>query len=126
MAIRADHLVDFILSKEGGKTWCKVVWTFFLNFHTFEDNFSSTVKTLALFCLHLESKVNRDIISRSKTLLNHLSNFSFIVTLIDSIKIFDFIHYVTELLQVKLYNNVLGFDLIVSLVNILQEPILIF
>ena len=64
----------------------------------FEDEFVSIVKTLEFFCLNPESKVNRDTVSRSQALLNHLSNFAFIVTLVVTRKIFDFTHSVTDIL----------------------------
>ena len=48
-------------------------------------------------------------------MLNYLSNFPFIVTLVLTRKIFDFTHSVTELLQAKSNGIVVGFDLIVSL-----------
>ena len=95
--IRADHLEKFILSKEEGKK----VKTKLLDpsrtrcvaridgLELFEDEFVSVVKTLEFFCLNPKSKVNRDTVSRSQTLLNHLSNFPFIVTLVFTRKIFD-------------------------------------
>ena len=64
----------------------------------FEDEFVLVVKTLEFFCLNPESKVNRDTVSRSQALLNHLSNFPFLVTLVVTRKIFDFTHSVTDIL----------------------------
>ena len=87
----------------------------------FKDDFVSIVKTLEFFCLNPESKVNRDTVSRSQALLNHLSNFPFIVTLVVTRKIFDFTHSVTELLQAKSNDIVVGFDLIASLIDVISS-----
>ena len=66
----------------------------------FEDEFVSIVKTLEFFCLNPESKVNRDTVSRSQVLLNHLSNFPFTVTLVVTRKVLDFTPSVTDLIDV--------------------------
>ena len=87
----------------------------------FEDEFVSNVNTLGFSCLNPESKVNRDTVSRSQALLNHLSNFAFIVTLVGTRKIFDFTHSVTELLQAKSNDIVVGFDLIASLIDVISN-----
>ena len=87
----------------------------------FKDDFVSIVKTLEFFCLNPESKVNRDTVSRSQALLNHLSNFPFLVTLVVTRKIFDFTHSVTELLQAKSNDIVVGFDLIASLIDVISS-----
>ena len=87
----------------------------------FKDEFVSTVKTLEFFCLNPESKVNRDTVSRSQALLNHLSNFPFIATLVITRKIFDFTNSVTELLQAKSNEIVVGFDLIASLIDVISN-----
>ena len=89
----------------------------------FEDELISIVKTLELFCLNPESKVNRDTVSRSQALLNHLSNVPFIVTLVVTRKMFYFTHSVTELLQVKSNDIVVGFDLIASLIDVISNAI---
>ena len=86
----------------------------FDGFDFFEDEFVSIVKTLEFFCLNPESTVNRDTVSRSQTLLNHLSKFPVIITLVVTRKIFDFTHSVTELLQAKSNDIVVGFDPIAS------------
>ena len=85
--------------------------------------FVSVVKTLffGFFCLHPESKVNSDTVSKSQALLNHLFSFSFIVTLVVTRKIFDLIHSVSELVQAKLNDIVLGFHLIASLIEIISS-----
>ena len=87
----------------------------------FENEFVSVVKTSGFFCLNLESKVNRDTVSRSHALLNHLSNFPFIVTLVITRKIFDFTHSVTELFQAKSNDVVVGFDVIASLIDVISN-----
>ena len=87
----------------------------------FEDGFVSIVKTLEFFCLIAQSNVNRDTVSRPQTLLNHLSNFPFIVTLVVTRKIFDFTHSVIELLQAKLSDIVVGFDLIAFLIHVIPN-----
>ena len=127
--IRADHFEKFILSKEEAKkvktklldpspTW----WVARIDgFDLFEDDFVSVVKTLKFFCLNPESKVNRDTVSRSQTLLNHLSNFPFIVTLVVTRKIFDFAHSVTELLQAKPNDIEVGFVFIASLIDVISN-----
>ena len=108
--IRADHLEKFILSKEEAKkVKTKLLdpsrkrWVARIDgLDLFEDEFVSIVNTLEFFCLNPESKVNRDTVSRSQALLNHLSNFPFIVTLVVTRKIFDFTHSVTELFAGKI------------------------
>ena len=94
----------------------------------FEDEFVSIVKTLEFFCLNPESKLNRDTVFRYQDLWNPLSNFPFIVTVVVTRKIFDFTHFVTELLQSKSNDIVVGFDVISSLIDVIsmQESILIF
>ena len=94
----------------------------------FEDELVSIVKTLEFFCLNPESEVNRDTVFRYQDLRNHLSNFPFIVTLVVTRKIFNFTHFVTELLQAKSNDIVVGFDVIASLIDVIsmQESILIF
>ena len=87
---RADYLEQFLLSKLEGT--CHTMWvarTGSLNL--FEDEFVSFVNALEFFSIHSESKVNMDTASRFQVLLNHLSNFPFIVTLVVTRKTFDFI-----------------------------------
>ena len=71
------------------------------------------MKTSEFFCL------NKDTVARSQALLNHLFNFPFIVTLVVTRKIFDFTHSITELLQAKSNDIVVGFDLIASLTDVM-------
>ena len=52
-------------------------------------------------------------------MLNHLSNFPFIVTLVVTRKIFDFTHSVTELLQAKSNDIVVGIDLTAFLIDVI-------
>ena len=128
--IRADHLEKFILSKkEGKKVKTKLLdpsrkrWVARIDgLDLFEDEFVSIVKkTLEFFCLNPELKVNRDTVSRTQAFLNHLSNFTFIVTLVVTRKIFDFTHCVTELLQAKSNDIVVGFDIIASLIDVISN-----
>ena len=85
LPIRADHLETFILSKEEDKKVktklldpSRTNWVARIDgLDLFEDELVSVLKTLKFFCLNAESKVNRDIVSRSQILLNHLSNFPF-------------------------------------------------
>ena len=62
-----------------------------------------------------------DIVSRSQVLLNRLSNFPFTVTLAVTRKIFDFTHSVTELLLAKSNDIVVGFHLLVSLIDVISN-----
>ena len=62
-----------------------------------------------------------DIVSRSQVLLNRLSNSPFNVTLAVTRKLFDFTHSVTELLQAKSNDIVVGFDLIASLIDVISN-----
>ena len=79
---RTDHLQKFILSKlEGKKVKTKLLgpshtrWVARIDsLNLLVDEFVSTVKAFKFFCLNPESKVNRDTVSRSQALLNHLSN----------------------------------------------------
>ena len=73
--------------------------------------------------------IYRDTVSRSlaQALLNDLSNFPFIATLVVTSKIFDFSHSVIELLQAKSNDVVVVSDLIASLILFpMQKSILIF
>ena len=64
--------------------------------------------------------LNRDTVAKAQVLLNHVTNFNFIVTLVVTRKVFDYTHPVTELLQAKSNDIVKGFDLIGSLIDLLQ------
>ena len=64
--------------------------------------------------------LNRDTVAKAQVLLNHVTNFNFIVTLVVTRKVFDYTHSVTELLQAKSNDIVKGFDLIGSLIDLLQ------
>ena len=48
----------------------------------FEDTLTYIVKTFEYFCLTLDSNVNRDTVAKAQVLLNHVTNFNFIVTLV--------------------------------------------
>ena len=67
--------------------------------------------------------INRDTVSRSlaQALLNDLSNFPFIATLVVTSKIFDFSHSVIELLQAKSNDVVVVSDLIASLIDLISN-----
>ena len=65
-----------------------------------------------------DSNVNRDTVAKAQVLLNHVTNFNFIVTLVVTRKVFDYTHSVTELLQAKSNDIVKGFDLIGSLIDL--------
>ena len=79
------------------------------------------MKTFEFFCLNPEAKVNRDTVSRAQALLNHISNFPFIATLLVTRKIFEFTHSVTALLQIKSNDIVVGFDLIAPLIDVISN-----
>ena len=67
--------------------------------------------------------INRDTVSRSlaQALLNDLSNFLFIATLVVTSKIFDFSHSDIELLQAKSNDVVVVSDLIASLIDLISN-----
>ena len=67
--------------------------------------------------------INRDTVSRSlaQALLNDLSNFPFIATLVVTSKIFDFSHSDIELLQAKSNDVVVVSDLIASLIDLISN-----
>ena len=67
----------------------------------FEELFAYVVETLEYFSVNPESTTNRDTSIKAQTLLTHISNFNFIVSLIIARKVFDFKHSVTALLQAK-------------------------
>ena len=86
----------------------------------FEDILIYIIQILEYFCLSQDSNVNRDTVAKAQVLLNHVTNFNFIVTLVVTRKVFDYTHSVTELLQAKSNDIVKGFDLIGSLIDLLQ------
>ena len=56
--------------------------------------------------------------AKAQVLLNHVTNFNFIVTLVVTRKVFDYTHSITELLQAKSSDIVKGFDLIDSSIDL--------
>ena len=84
----------------------------------FEDILIYIVQTFEYFCLRPDSNVNRDTVAKAQVLLNHVTNFNFIVTLVVTRKVFDYTRSVTELLQAKSNDIVKGFDLIGSLIDL--------
>ena len=85
-----------------------------------EDILIYIIQIFEYFCLTPDSNVNRDTVAKAQVLLNHVTNFNFIVTLVVTRKVFDYTHPVTELLQAKSNDIVKGFDLIGSLIDLLQ------
>ena len=84
----------------------------------FENILIYAVQTFEYFCLSPDSNVNKDTVAKARVLLNHVTNFYFIVTLIVTRNVFDYTHSVTELLQAKSNDIVKGFDLIGSLIDL--------
>ena len=80
------------------------------------------IQTILSFVLSRKI-INRDTVSRSlvQALLNDLSNFPFIVTLVVKRKLFDFSHSVIELLQAKSNDVVVVSDLIASLIDLISN-----
>ena len=125
--IRPENLQLIIknASQNKGKTKvfdvCRTRWVSRIDgLDVFEDTLTYIVKTFEYFCLTLDSNVNRDTVAKAQVLLNHVTNFNFIVTLVVTRKVFDYTHSVTELLQAKSNDIVKGFDLIGSLIDLLQ------
>ena len=56
--------------------------------------------------------------AKAQVLLNHVTNFNFIVTLVVTRKVFDYAHSVTGLHQARSNDIVKGFDLFSSLTDI--------
>ena len=85
-----------------------------------EDILIYIIQIFEYFCLSPDSNVNRDTVSKAQVLLNHVTDFNFIVTLVVTRNVFDYTHPVTELLQAKSNDIVKGFDLLSSLIDLLQ------
>ena len=89
----------------GRQNWCSGLtwrWVFLL------------VKTLEMFCLNPESKVKRDIVSRSQVLLNHCNSCSYK----KNIWLYSLCHGAIED-KIKWY--LVRFDLIASLIDIISN-----
>ena len=84
----------------------------------FENILIYAVQTFEYFCLSPDSNVNKDTVAKARVLLNHITNFYFIVTLIVTRNVFDYTHSVTELLQAKSNDIVKRFDLTGSLIDL--------
>ena len=113
-------------SQNKGKTKlfdvCRTRWVSRIDgLDVFEDILIYIVQTFEYFCLSADSNVNRDTVAKAQVLLNHVTNFNFIVTLVVTRKVFDYTHSVTELLQAKSNDIVKGFDLIGSLINYISK-----
>ena len=88
----------------------------------FEDILTYVVLTFEYFHLTLDSNVDpRDNVAKAQVLLNHVTNFNFIVTLVVTRKVFEYTHSVTELIQAKLNDIVKGFDLTGSLIDLFVD-----
>ena len=114
--IRSEHLQWIIknASQNKGKTKlfdvCRTKWVIRTDgLDVFEDILIYIVQTFEYFCLSPDSNVNRDTVAKAQVLLNHVTNFNFIVTLVVTRKVFDYTHSVTELLQAKSNDIVKGF-----------------
>ena len=70
------------------------------------------------FCLSPDSNVNRDAVAKAQVLLNHVTNFHFIVTLVVTRKAFNYKHSAADLPQAKSNDIVKRFDLIGSLIDL--------
>ena len=68
-----------------------------------------------------ESTINRDTSIKVQALLNHISTFNFIVSLVITRKVFNFTHSVTVLLQSKSNDIINGFELIGSLIDLMSD-----
>ena len=111
------------VSQNKGKTKlfdvCRARWVSRIGgLDVFEDILIYIAQTFEYFCLSPDSNVNRDTVAKAQVLLNHVTNFNFIVTLVVTRKVFDYTHSVTELLQAKSNDIVKGFDLIGSLIDL--------
>ena len=87
----------------------------------FEELFTYVVETLEYFSVNPESTINRDTNIKAQALLTHISNFSFIVSLVITRKVFDFTHLITALLQAKSNDIINGFELIGSLIDLMSN-----
>ena len=123
--IRSEHLQRIMknASQNKGKTKpfdvCRTRWVSRIDgLDVFEVILIYIVQIFEYFCLSPDSNVNRDTVAKAQVLLNHVTNFNFIVTLVVTRKVFDYTHSVTELLQAKSNDIVKGFDLIGSLIDL--------
>ena len=113
--IRSEHLQRIIKngSQSKAKTKlcdvCRTGWVSRIDgLDVLEDILIYIGQTFEYFYLRPDSDVNRDIVAKAQVLLNHVTNFNFIVTLVVIRKVFDYTHSVTELLQVKSNDIVKG------------------
>ena len=67
----------------------------------FEDILVYIAESFEYFCLSPDSNANKDVVAKVQVLLNHVTDLSFMITLVVSRKLFDYAISVTELLQAK-------------------------
>ena len=87
----------------------------------FEDLFTYVVETLEYFSVNPESTSNRSTSIKAQALLTHFSNFSFVIYLVITRKVFDFTHSLTALRQAKSNDFINGFELIGSLIDLMSN-----
>ena len=120
--IRSENLQPIIKNASQNKGKAKVFdvcctrWVTRIDgLDVFEDILIYIIQIFEYFCLTPDSNINRDTVATAQVLLNHVTNFNFIVTLVVTKKVFNYRHPVTELLQAKSNDIVKGFYLIGSL-----------
>ena len=97
--IWAKNLQNFINKYDQGRTECKLIDVFRTRwisridgFDVFEELFTYVVEPLDYFSVNPESTINRDTSIKAQALLNHISTFNFIVSLVITRKVLDFTH----------------------------------
>ena len=126
--IGAEHLQNFIKKYEHGRTKCKLIdvcrtrWISRIDsLDVFEELFTYVVETLEYFSVNPESTSNRSTSIKAQALLTHFSNFSFVIYLVITRKVFDFTHSLTALRQAKSNDFISGFELIGSLIDLMSN-----
>ena len=91
---RTEHLQNFIKKYEQGRKKCKLIdvcrtrWISRIDgLDVFEELFTYVVETLEYFSVNPESTINRDTSIKVQTLLTHISNFNFVVSLVITRKV---------------------------------------
>ena len=101
---------------------CRIIWVRRTDgSDVFEDILIYIVQNFEYFCQIPDSNVNRDTVANSRVLLNHVTNFNFINTLVLTRNVFDYTHSVIELLSAKSNDIVMGFDLIGSSIDLFAK-----
>ena len=101
---------------------CRTHWISRIDgLNVFDELFTYVVETLEYFSVDPESTINRDTSINVQASLTHISNLNFIVSLVITRKVFDFIHSVTALLQPKSNDIINGFELIGSLIDLMSN-----